>query len=426
MAASGASAARGLNSPVAVVLAIGGLYVGQSIIGGVTFTALPSVLRDRGLPLDQIGLTYLAVLPWVLKFLWAPAIERYRLPPIGPSRSRSIVLIGGLISAVCFVLAASIGPTSFVPLMALLVVVAFAASTVDIACDGHAVESLSERYHGWGNSAQVGGAYLGSAIGSGLFLVLVSRIDWAQAMIVMAVMLVLLGLPFVLSPAATPANPRAHQPSLRDALIRPEMRKGLALAALYAIAQKWGLVMLGPFLVDSGLDLDSLGIVNGAGGMIIGFGCALLGGALVRRWGARPIMVLALVLQAAALSGLAATAWIGGASHVLLLGLALASSSAILALGFVALYAQFMALSDPRQAGIDFTLLQCMDALVSMIGGIGAGWIAQHFGYSACFGLAAILIVIAIGPVAMLSRRSRISETSSAGLETRQPLVQQS
>jgi MFS transporter (putative signal transducer) len=116
--------------------------VGQSIIGGVTFSALPSVLRDRGLPLDQIGLTYLAVLPWVMKFLWAPAIERYRLPSIGPSRSRSIVLIGGLISSVCFVLAAIVGPASFVPLMAIFIVVAFAASTVDIACDGHAVESL--------------------------------------------------------------------------------------------------------------------------------------------------------------------------------------------------------------------------------------------------------------------------------------------
>lgn len=204
--------------------------------------------------------------------------------------------------------------------MAIFIVVAFAASTVDIACDGHAVESLSERYHGWGNAAQVGGAYLGSAIGSGLFLVLVARLDWTQAMIAMAALLALLGLPFVLSPAITPADARTHRPSLRDALIRPEMRRGLALAALYAVSQKWGLVMLGPFLVDSGLDLESLGIVNGAGGMILGFGCAVLGGALVRLWGARAILVIALILQAVALATLGAAAWIGGVHHVLLLG----------------------------------------------------------------------------------------------------------
>jgi MFS transporter (putative signal transducer) len=204
------------------------------------------------------------------------------------------------------------------------------------------------------------------------------------------------------------------------------MRKGLALAALYAVSQKWGLAMLGPFLVDSGLDLDSLGIVNGAGGMILGFGCALLGGALVRSWGARAIMVLALVLQALTLSGLAAAAWNGGASQLLLLGLALGSSSAIMALGFVALYAQFMTLSDPRQAGIDFTLLQCMDALVSMIGGIGAGWIAQHFGYSACFGLAAFLVILAITPVALLTVRSGSSEGIETSSQPRQPLPQRS
>ncbi|MBM6581518.1 MFS transporter [Microvirga sp. BT689] len=279
---------RRLDSPVAIVLTIGGLYVGQSIIGGVTFSALPSVLRERGISLDHIGLTYLAVVPWVLKFLWAPALERYRLPRIGPSRSRSIVLVGGLISAAGLVLAGIVGPVNVWPIMATFMMIAFTASTVDIACDGHAVESLSQQHHGWGNAAQVGGAYLGAAIGSGLFLVLVAQVDWMGAMLVMAVLLGLLGLPFLLSPASKPEAMRTHQPSLREALGRLEMRKGFALAALYAATQKWGLVMLGPFLVDAGLDLASLGVINGLGGMILGVACALLGGACVRFWGARP------------------------------------------------------------------------------------------------------------------------------------------
>ena len=108
----GTPARRALSSPLAVVLGVGGLYIGQSIIGGLTFIALPSVLRERNLPLDQIGLLYLAVLPWAFKFLWAPAVERYRLPPTGHSRSRSIVLVGGLISAVGLILSGLIGPTA--------------------------------------------------------------------------------------------------------------------------------------------------------------------------------------------------------------------------------------------------------------------------------------------------------------------------
>lgn len=388
--------------PAGIVLAIGGLYVGQSIISGVTFTALPSVLREQGMSLDEIGLTYLAVLPWALKFLWAPAVERYRLPPTGASRSRSIVFLGGVIAALGLCLVGLIGPTALVPLLATFVVVAFAAATVDIACDGHAVESLSQRHHGWGNAAQVGGAYLGSAIGSGLFLILVARVDWSQAAFAMAVLIVVLGLPFILSPAPA-ARRREHRPSLGQALRRSDMRRGLVLAALFVIAQKWGLFMLGPFLVDAGLDLALLGTVNGAGGLIVGFGFALLGGALVRHWGARPVMVLGLALQSLALAGFAAAAVLGDVPKPLLVTLALGSSSAVLAVSFVALYAHFMALSDPRQAGVDFTLLQCMDAFVSMIGGVAAGWISERFGFGSFFTLAAAAAAVSAPAVLLLS-----------------------
>jgi MFS transporter (putative signal transducer) len=396
-------------SPAAIVLAIGGLYVGQSIIGGLTFIALPSVLRERGLPLDQIGLTYLAVLPWALKFLWAPAVERYRLPDTGPARSRTIVLATTLISALGLVAVGLIGPIAFLPLISVFVLIAFSASTGDIACDGHAVETLSQAHHGWGNAAQVGGAYLGSALGSGLFLVLVARLDWQFATFAMAGLLIMLALPFLLSPAPAAPARRTHQPALREALKRPEMRCGLLLAAIYVPAQKWGVVMLGAYLVDSGLDLESIGLVNGIGGLAVGFACALLGGALVRLLGARSVLVLALLLQAFSLAGLAFAAW-RGLPQPLVLALALASSSGIMALGFVALYARFMALSDPRQAGVDFTLLQCMDGLVSMAGGIGAGWVAQHFGYGVCFGLAAIVALIAAPLAALLGGWSATSQ----------------
>jgi len=400
-------------SPAAIVLAIGGLYVGQSIIGGLTFLALPSVLRERGLPLDQIGLTYLAVLPWAVKFLWAPAVERYRLPDTGPARSRRIVLATTLISTLGLVAVGLIGPVAFMPLIGVFVLIAFSASTGDIACDGHAVETLSQAHHGWGNAAQVGGAYLGSALGSGLFLVLVAKLDWQLATFAMAGLLVVLALPFLLLPAQAAPARRTHRPSLKQALKRPEMRSGLLLAALYVPAQKWGVAMLGPYLVDSGLDLTSIGLVNGIGGLAVGFACALLGGALVRSLGARSVLVLALVLQAASLAGLAFAAW-RGLPQPFVLALALASSSGIMALGFVALYARFMALSDPRQAGVDFTLLQCMDGLVSMAGGIGAGWVSQHFGYGVCFALAAGVALIAAPLAALLAGWSATPQQPAA------------
>ena len=73
-------------------------------------------------------------------------------------------------------------------------------------------------------------------------------------------------------------------------------------------------------------------------------------------------------------------------------------SNAWLAFGFVELYARFMQWSDPRQAGVDFTLFQCMDAGVGMVLGFIGGQIAGHFGYHGLFASAlACSLVCAVG-----------------------------
>lgn len=387
-------------------MAIGGLYVAQSVIGGITWHGLPAVMRAEGLPLDRIGLVSLIVLPWALKFLWSPAIERFRLPRVGPNRTGTIVIVGGLISIAGLLVAGLIGPAALAPMLACLTVVAFAASTVDIACDGFAVQSLSKQNHGWGNAAQVGGAYLGSAIGAGLFLVLVDASGWLTAVWSMALLLLLLGLPFLLGVRGhTSDETREHVPSLQAALRRPEIRRGLTAAAIYVIAQKASMGMLGPFLIDAGLGLATVGIVNGVGSMFVGVAAALAGGALVKSLGVRNILVLALALQAASLFFFSAFDFSGGFPRWLLIAMAVASSSGVMALGFVALYAQFMRWSDPRQAGVDFTLFQCMDALVSMAGGILAGYAAEHFGYGIFFAGAGVVALMAVPAIAMVSDR---------------------
>ena len=132
-----------LPPPSRLVLAVGGLYVAQSVIGGVTWTGLPAVMRDSGMSLDGVGLLSLIALPWALKFLWSQQIERFRLPTSGGNRSAAIVLIGGLLSIAGMAAIGFLGPERLMPVIACLMLVAFAAATVDIACDGYAVESFS-------------------------------------------------------------------------------------------------------------------------------------------------------------------------------------------------------------------------------------------------------------------------------------------
>lgn len=398
-----------LPSPAAVLAAVGGLYVAQSVIGGITWTGLPAVMRDAGASLDNIGLLSLIALPWAFKFLWSPAIERFRLPRDGSNRTGWVILVGGLISILGLLAIGAIGLTSLSLVLVCLTLVAFAAATVDIACDGYAVQNLKAADHGWGNAAQVGGAYLGSAIGGGLLLALVAQFDWRIAIWAMAALLVVLGLPFFLTPTTSvPPEARTHSPSIMTALRRPDIRRGLLVCAIYVLAMKVSLGMVGPFLIDKGIDLATVGLLNGVGSLFLGAAGALAGGALVRLFGARAVLIGALLPQAAALAFFALYAAQGGWPQPLLMTVAMVSSSALMAVGFVALYALFMEWSDPRQAGVDFTLFQCMDALVSIVSGMAAGYIAEYFGFGDFFGASAVISLLAMLALALVFRRSAV------------------
>ncbi|WP_298971139.1 hypothetical protein [uncultured Roseobacter sp.] len=93
-----------------IIAAIGAAYVAQSIIAGLRWSSLPAVLRSEGLPLDQIGLLSLLILPWALKVFWSPWLERWRLPRSGQDRSGVIMLFGGLIAVSSLITAGSIRP----------------------------------------------------------------------------------------------------------------------------------------------------------------------------------------------------------------------------------------------------------------------------------------------------------------------------
>lgn len=394
-----------LPSPAAVITGVGGLYVAQSVIGGVTFQGLPAVLRQHDASLNDIAFILLTVLPWSFKFLWAPWIERLRLPAAGGNRSRLVVGTIGAVAVAALGAAAFIGPTALGAVTTALVIGAFASATVDIACDGYAVESLAEKHRGWGNAAQVAGAYLGSAIGGGVFLILIDHIGWRDATLVMAAVLVGLGLPFLLGRSPLRAHrDGAERPSLGAALKRPEVRRGIALVALYVLGQKWGMVLISPYLVDAGMSLTTIGLFNGFLGTALGVVAALLGGWATRRYGATPVMAASLVAQVLATAGFALAAALAWRS-TLGLGTLTVLNSGVMAFGFVALYAELMGRASLDQAGVDFTLFQCADGLVSLIGWQLVGVFGDRLGFAWCFGIAAAIGVVATAALPAVMRR---------------------
>lgn len=387
-----------------LIVGLGGLYVAQSIIGSMIFAGLPAVMRQTGASLNEIAFTLLAVLPWSLKFLWAPTVEQFRSPHGGVRRTRLTVGIVGAFSVGAVIALALTGPTTVGALAVAMIIASSASATIDIACDGHAVESFTKENRGWGNAAQIGGAYLGTALGGGVFLIMLDHWSWRSSSLAMAGLLVVLALPFLITPDGAPA-PRVDRPapSLKRAFKRPEIRSGLILVAVYVFGQKWAMTMIGPFLIDMGMSLTLLGILNGAGITVLGIVGALGGGYLVRRHGAYPVMLWTLPAQAVAMFSLASIAYWEVQSLPLLLATLLVSAI-MFALGFVALYSELMGRASLDQAGVDFTLFQSADAIVSLIGWQLAAVAGEALGYAFCFASASVFGLITLKLLPRLRR----------------------
>lgn len=386
-----------------VLAAIAGIYISQTIITSLVTQALPVLLRNEGASLQLVGLTSLLWIPWSIRFLWAPTIERWRLPSGTRERhSRKLILIGQwFIAFILFVLglfslnANIVLVAHFGWILGGLVCAALVASTTDIASDGFTIEQLSIKKRGWGNVMQVGGSYVGAMLGAGGFLLIAGRFGWPQAFLGSSLIIVLLSVPMMMlrEPARNQNLMVGHKPNVLSALRRSKVRIGLVLIVFSSIGIRLTLGMFGPFLIDRGLTIEQLGCFFGTLHLVAGLSGAVLGGILVSImhgwkgvWVALSfkvfiLIILTLVANTASLPIL-----------MILIGMMFA------ALGFVwvPLYSALMGLTSPLQPGVDFTLFQSVDALIAVIGGVLGGWLSQHLGYEFCFGLAACSTIIAI------------------------------
>lgn len=400
-------------APLRAAIAAGGIYTAQSLVGGMSFMGVPAVLRANGVPLEQIGLVSLIMLPWALKFLWSPWVERLRRPAgERRRRSRQIVLLGEALAAACLVAVGLVGEFGFAYVLAGLLALAVVSATVDIACDAFLIEQLSGRDRGIGNVAQVGGGYLGLIFGSGLFVVLASAQGWRVAVIAMAILLLLLALPMVLvrEPDADEPARKDRVPGLLNAFMRPEIRLGMLMAFVFEVGGRLIQALAGPFLIDAGVSLGALGLLNGSGGVAAGLFGTALGGLLVHRRGAPKAVRHILVAQAAVLCLLAALTVSGRAGQELLIAV-IVLEGAVMAAGFVTLYSRLMELVSPNQPGVDFTIFQCASAMIAAACGLGGGTLAGMAGYGVSFLTAASIAICAVGVFSAIeSRLARSSE----------------
>ncbi|MGQ3070270.1 MAG: MFS transporter [Ferrovibrionaceae bacterium] len=385
---------RPATGALTLTLVFGGLYAVQGVTGSLVQIGLPAILRQEGVALDRIGLLYLLFLPWGLKFLWAPAVDRYWLPRLGRRRSWLLPCQAGLLLALAAT--ALTDPIGQLPLlMALLFVMALLAATQDTATDALAVEVLPGTGRGLAGSAQVAGGYLGIVVGVGAWLPLYAAFGWAVSVALLALAAAILTIPTWLArDIERGALTSRARPSLRNAWARPQVRRGLAAVLAYQLGSRLGVALLGPFLIDAAMPLATIGWVKGMGGAVTGLVSAVLAGVVLRHMRPGTGLWLFAGLHALVFVGLACAAGLGWRDPLVVGFLALAQGAAF-ACCFVALYSTMMGWCSSDQPGTDFALLQSADAVLAIVAGLAAGAIGQALGHLANFTIAAAALTCA-------------------------------
>ena len=153
------------------------LYFVQGLPYGFQLVALPVYLRQSGVSLAEIGMATVVSLPWSLKFVWGPLVDRYGSTRWGRRRSWILPLQAGLLLALLAASGVS-QEDGLLLVVGMVFLMNLFASTMDVAVDGLAVDLLKPEELGYGNITQVVGYKVGILVGGGILVSASERIGW--------------------------------------------------------------------------------------------------------------------------------------------------------------------------------------------------------------------------------------------------------
>ncbi len=351
----------------------------------LTITLLQAWMKDEGIDLTLIGLMALVGLPYTIKFLWAPLLDRYTPPFLGRRRGWMLVAQVLLMAAIVLLGLSSPGRHPWLMAAAAFLVTFFSASQ-DIVVDAYRREDLSDQELGLGSSFYVNGYRVGMLLASGGGLLLADHLPFSAVYALMAACL----LPGVLVTLLTPEPPLpADRPrSLGQAVLepfreyfgRPQALLILGFILTYKIGESMATSMTTPFYLDLGFSKSEIGAVVKLFGFGATLGGSFLGGLLMLRLGTGRCLWGFGILQGLATLGFTALAHIG--HHVPALAAVITLENVSAGMGTAA-YMAFMAQqTNKRFTATQYALLSSLMGIPRVLASAPTGLLAKHLGWS--------------------------------------------
>ena len=374
------------NRRIAVMLPLG---FASGLPLALTGQTLQAWLSVENAALGTIGIFTLVGLPYTLKFLWAPFMDRFVPRWLGRRRGWMILTQIGLLAGIASI--AVTGPSEPILLLGMLaLVVAFVSASQDVAFDAYRADALREQERGFGAAVSVTGYRIAMLVSGGLALILADHLGWPSTYLAMACLMGVGIVTTLLSPEPSYSRPapvnllEAVRDPLAEFFSRPAAVGVLLLIVLYKIGDAFAGSLTTVFLLrEIGFSLSQVGLVNkwvGFGATIVG---ALAGGALMVRLGLFRSLLLFGLLQAVSNLSFMALAWVGKSFSLLVIAVVFENFSG--GMGTAAFVAFLMSLCDHRYTATQYALLSALSAVGRVFVGPPSGFLAQEVGWVVFF-----------------------------------------
>ncbi len=375
------------------------LYIAQSIPMSFFTSAVPAIMRQDGYSLELIGILQLVKLPWILKVLWAPLVDRKA--PDTYSLAKWIISAEVFYAGVILLIGSLSLETNFMLIAVLIIIAIMASATQDICTDAFSIRALAPEKHCIGASIQSMGGFFGGLVGGGLLLMLYAWLDWKILLTCLALFVVVSLIPLLLwrktGDGSTVGCPK-EKIKLKDIALyfkQENSAKHTVFLVLYTSSIMVVLAMLRPYMVDLGQSIHQIGIVMGVAGTSAAAVSSLLAGVFIRKYGKKIMLVICSLLILIAIAFILLVSCLDNAPVGLVY---LAITLVWSAHGFATVMMYSIAMGKIREgrAGTDFTLQTVMIQLSGLFLSAIGGQIAGRGSYQCLFAVGLLLALCSL------------------------------
>ncbi len=383
------------------------LYLAQSIPMSFFSTVIPVIMRMENYSLESIGYIQLIKLPWILKMLWAPLVDRTSK---NKRHYRRWIITSEVFYALIIM---SVGyldlQTDFTTIIALMVIAFTASATQDIATDAFAILILNKNERSLGNSMQSAGSFIGTMMGSGVLLIIYHYWGWLWLLRSLGLFVLFALIPLSLYKVRKEKELNRSTKNVSPLefiyFFRQKNIGGhLLLLFLFYSGIIGILTMIKPYFVDLGYDIKEIGIISGIFGTACGVIMTIPAGFLLRKKGITKAVWIFPVINVLVATFFFGLTYTNHALWLVYLGVALLWGAYAMSSVFV--YTMSMHVVRKGREGTDFTIQIVITHLSSLVIAIMSGKVADALTYRGLFAIEIGLGILILALLPFVFRKS--------------------